>query len=44
MTVQEVLDHVQGKVTEKQIEKIENTKEDRLAMRLAIMKHELKIN
>jgi hypothetical protein len=44
MTVQEVLDHVQGKVTEKQIEKIENTKKDRLAMRLAVMKHELKIN
>jgi hypothetical protein len=44
MTVQEVLDHVQGKVTEKQIEKIEDTKKDRLAMRLAVMKHELKIN
>jgi hypothetical protein len=44
MTVQEVLDHVQGKVTEKQIEKIETTKKNRLAMRMAIMKHELKIN
>jgi hypothetical protein len=44
MTVQEVLDHVQGKVTEKEIEKIETTKKNRLAMRMAIMKHELKIN
>lgn len=44
MTVQEVLDHVQGKVTEKQIEAIETTKKNRLAMRMAIMKHELQIN
>jgi hypothetical protein len=42
MTVQEVLDHVEGKVTEKQIEKIEEIKKDnRLAMRLAIMNQEL---
>ena len=44
MTVQEVLDRVQGKVTEKEVEKIETVKKDRLAMRLATMKHELNIN
>lgn len=43
MTVQEVLDHVQGKVTEKQVEKIEDTKKNRVAMRLSLMKHELNI-
>jgi hypothetical protein len=42
MTVQQVLDHVQGNVTEKQIEQIETIKKNRLAMRLAIMEHELK--
>lgn len=42
MTIQEVLDHVQGKVTEKQIEKIETSKK-RLGMRLTIMKHELNL-
>jgi hypothetical protein len=41
MTVQEVLDHVQGKVTEKQVKKIEDTKKDRMAMKLSLMKHEL---
>jgi hypothetical protein len=43
MKVQEVLDLVQGKVTEKQVEQVESIKKDRLAMRMAIMKHELKI-
>jgi hypothetical protein len=42
MTVQEVLNHVQGKVTEKQVEKIETTKK-KLGMRLSIMKHELNL-
>jgi hypothetical protein len=42
MTVQDVLNHVQGKVTEKQVEKIETTKK-RLGMKLAIMKHELNL-
>jgi hypothetical protein len=45
MTVQEVFDYVQGKVTEKQVEEIETStktiKKDRLAMRMAIMEHEL---
>jgi hypothetical protein len=44
MTVQEVLDHVRGTVTEKQVEQIETIKKDRIAMRLAIIKHELKTN
>ena len=43
MTVQQVLDHVQGKVTEKQIEKIEETKKNRLGLRMAIMDKELKL-
>lgn len=43
MTVQQVLDHVQGKVTEKQAEKIEAVKKDKLAMKIAIMKHELNL-
>lgn len=41
MTVQEVLNHIQGKVTEKQVEKIETSKK-RLEMRLKIMQHELR--
>lgn len=40
MTVQQVLDHVQGKVTEKEVEAIEKDKK-RLEMRLAIMNHEI---
>lgn len=43
MTVQQVLDLVNGKVTEKQVEQIETTKKNRLAMRLSIMKHELNV-
>jgi hypothetical protein len=44
MSVQQVLDLVEGKVTEKQIEKIEEVKKDnRLAMRLAIMNQELNL-
>jgi len=42
MTIQEVLNHVQGKVTEKQVEKIETSKK-KLAKRLFIMKHELNL-
>ncbi len=42
MTVQEVLNHVQGNVTEKQVEKIETSKK-KLAKRLFIMKHELNL-
>jgi hypothetical protein len=42
MTVQQVLDHVKGTVTEKQVEQIETIKKDRIALRMAIMKHELK--
>jgi hypothetical protein len=41
MTVQQVLDHIQGKVTEKQIEEIETIQKKKLEMRLAIMNHEL---
>jgi hypothetical protein len=43
MTVQQVLDHVQGKVTEKEVEQIETIKKERIALRMAIMKHELKL-
>jgi hypothetical protein len=43
MSVQEVLDHVQGKATEKQIEQIETTKKNRLGMRVVMMKHELNL-
>jgi len=42
MTIQQVLDNVQGKVTDKQVEKIETTKK-KLGMRLTIMKHELNL-
>jgi hypothetical protein len=42
MTIQQVLDHVQGKVTEKEIEKVETSKK-KLEMRLKIMKHELNL-
>jgi hypothetical protein len=48
MKVQDVLDLVEGKVQEKTIEQavetIEKNTKERLAMRMAIMKHELKIN
>jgi hypothetical protein len=43
MSVQQVLDHVNGKVTEKEIENIENAKSKKLEMRLSIMKHELNL-
>jgi hypothetical protein len=43
MTVQQVLDHVKGTVTEKQVEQIETIKKERIALRMAIMKHELKL-
>ena len=42
MSVKDVLEHVQGKVTEKQVEKIESSKK-KLGMRLTIMKHELNL-
>jgi hypothetical protein len=42
MSVQEVLDHVQGKVTEKEVEKVETLKK-RLDKRMVIMEHELKL-
>jgi hypothetical protein len=44
MTVQEVLDHVQGKVTDETVKEVEEAKKQRLGMRLAIMKNELTIN
>jgi hypothetical protein len=43
MSVQQVLDLVEGKVAEKQIEKIEQVKDNRLAMRMAIMNQELNL-
>lgn len=43
MTVQEVLDHVQGKVTDKEVEQVEKVKSNKVGMRLAIMKHELNL-
>lgn len=42
MTIQEVLDNIEGKVTEKEVEKIETNKK-RLEKRLFIMKHELNL-
>lgn len=42
MSVQEVLDHVQGKVTEKQTENIESSKR-KLGQRIAIMNQELQL-
>jgi len=42
MSVQEVLDHVQGKTTEKQFEQVEKSKK-KLGQRLVIMNQELKM-
>ncbi len=42
MTIQEVLNHVQGKVTEKEVEKIETLKK-RAERKLFLMKHELNL-
>jgi hypothetical protein len=45
MTVQQVLDHVKGNVVEEAVtENLETIKKERIALRMAIMKHELKIN
>ena len=41
MSIQEVMDHVQGKATEKQIELIENKK--RLAMRMSLTEQQFKL-
>lgn len=44
MTVQQVLDYVQGKVTEKQIEKIETIKNKTIGKRLVEMKERIFLN